>query len=49
MSYNIVYMLSCTKERCKRKDKYRYIEETERTLKERVSEHIVYIKKKKIN
>ena len=41
-------MLKCTKERCKRKDKYRYIGESERTLKERHSEHIGYINTKKL-
>ena len=48
-SYNIVYMLKCTKKRCNRKYKYRYIGETERTLKERVSEHIGYIHTKKLS
>jgi hypothetical protein len=44
-SYNIVYMLICEKENCKQKTGYtnRYIGETERTLKDRISEHIGYI------
>ena len=38
-----------TKENCKQKTKYenRYIGETERSLKDRISEHIEYINSKK--
>ena len=48
-SYNIVYMLQCTKERCKNKINHRYIGETERTLKDRISEHIGYINTKMLS
>ena len=37
---NIVYMIQCTKERCKE----RYIGESERSLFNRISEHISYIR-----
>ena len=42
-------MLICTKENCKQKTKYenRYMGETERSLNDRISEHIRYINKKK--
>ena len=45
----ICYMLVCTKENCIQKDKFQklYIGETERTLKDRISEHIGYINTKK--
>ena len=46
-SYNIVYMLTCIKEKCKKSGKYRYIGETEKTLKDRVSLLIGYITQKK--
>ena len=48
-SYNIVYMLVCTKDRCNQKEtrQMRYIGETERTLKDRICEHIGYINTKK--
>ena len=48
-SSNIVYILVYTKENCKQKTKYenRYIGETERSLKNRISEHIEYINSKK--
>ena len=39
-SYNIVYMIICKKENCRLK----YIGESERTLKDRICEHITYIK-----
>ena len=47
-SRNIVYLLSCTKENCikKNKGKQLYIGETERSLKDRVCEHIGYINTK---
>ena len=50
-TYNIVYMLICTKERCRQKEniQMKYIGESERTLKERVCEHIGYINTKKLN
>ena len=38
---NIVYMIKCTKENCKENI---YIGESERSLKDRISEHIQYIK-----
>ena len=41
---NIVYMIECDISNCKK----RYIGETERTLKDRLSEHIGYIKTKKL-
>ena len=47
-SYNIVYMLVCTKEVCIQKEtrQVRYIGETERTLNDRICEHIGYINTK---
>ena len=39
---NSVYMLTCTKERCREKEP-NYIGETERKLKDRICEHIGYI------
>ena len=49
-TYNIVYMLICSKERCIQKDniQMKYIGESERTLKERVCEHIGYVNTKKL-
>ena len=44
-TYNLVYMIECTKERCHQK----YIGETERPLKDRISEHIGYVRTKKTN
>ena len=44
-TYNLVYMIECKKENCKK----RYIGETERTLKNRLAEHLGYINTKKIN
>ena len=38
-------MIECTKERCNQK----YIGETERSLKDRISEHIGYVRPKKTN
>ena len=48
-SYNIAYMLVFIKDRCKQKEnrQMRYIGETERTLKDRICEHIGYINTKK--
>ena len=43
-SSNIVYMVGCNKEKCKEV----YIGETERRLKDRISDHIGYIKNRKI-
>ena len=43
-SNNLVYLIECEKERCKQK----YIGETERPLKDRISEHISYIRSKNI-
>ena len=47
-SNNIVYMLVCTKDRCKQKEnrQMRYLGETERTLKDRICEHVGYINTK---
>ena len=42
-TFNLVYMIECTKERCNQK----YIGETERSLKDRISEHIGYVRTKK--
>ena len=44
-------MLICEKENCRQATKFtnRYIGETERTLKDRISEHLGYINTKKIN
>ena len=42
-SRNIVYMIACNLETCKDK----YIGESERTLKDRISEHVGYIRTKK--
>ena len=47
-TFNAVYMLICTKERCIGKEQF-YIVETERTLKDRVCEHLGYINTKKTN
>jgi hypothetical protein len=44
-SYNLVYMISCQKENCLQS----YIGESERKLKDRISEHIGYIRTKKHN
>ena len=44
-SYNLVYMISCQKENCLQN----YIGESERTLKDRISEHIGYIRNRKYN
>ena len=44
ISKNLVYLIECEKERCRQK----YIGETERTLKDRVSEHVSYIRSKNI-
>ena len=41
-SENIVYMIICKKETCKLK----YIGESERSIKDRISEHITYIRTK---
>ena len=43
-------MISCEKESCQQKEKFKqkYIGETERTLKERISEHLGYIRNKNI-
>ena len=43
-------MIMCNKESCEQKDKYqhKYIWETERKLKDRISEHIGYVNTKKI-
>ena len=47
-SQNIVYMISCEKTNCEQKEKVqqRYIGESERSLKERISEHLGYIRNK---
>ena len=42
---NIVYMIECNIENCKK----RYIGESERMLKDRISEHVGYIRTKKTN
>ena len=41
-SHNLVYMIEFTKDRCKEK----YIGETDRTIKDRISEHVGYIRTK---
>ena len=45
-SYNIIYMISCEKDSCHQKlnSKQRYIGETERSLKDRICEHLGYIR-----
>ena len=43
-SKNLVYLIECEKERCRQK----YIGETERSLKDRTSEHISYIRSKNL-
>ena len=50
-TYDIVYVLICTKEKCKQKEKNQqlYIGETERTLEERICEHIGYINTKNMS
>ena len=47
-TYNSVYMLICTKDRCRGKEQY-YIGETERKLKDRICEHLGYINTKNTN
>jgi hypothetical protein len=42
---NIIYMIECNLEKCKQK----YIGESERTLHERISEHVGYVRTKKTN
>ena len=44
-SQNIIYLIQCTKERCNLK----YIGESERELKDRISEHVGYIRTNKIS
>ena len=39
-SKNVIYMVECSKDKCKQ----RYIGETERMFKERIYEHIGYVK-----
>ena len=45
LTHNIVYMIQCEKSNCK----LRYIAESERKLQDRISEHIGYIRTKKLN
>ena len=45
LTYNLIYMIECNIERCKQ----RYIGETERNLKTRISEHIGYINTRKMD
>ena len=42
-NYNIIYMITCTKEHCKEN---RYIGETGRTLKHRLADHCGYVRNK---
>jgi len=44
-SSNLVNMISCQKENCK----LNYISESERTIKDRICEHLGYIRTKKVN
>ncbi len=44
-SSNVIYLLECTKQYCKSK----YIGETERNFRERIFEHIGYVRTKKLN
>ena len=44
-SQNLIYLILCNKEKCNKK----YIGQTERKLKDRICEHIGYIKSKKLN
>ena len=44
-TYNIVYLIQCNKENCRKQ----YIGESERVLKNRLAEHIGYVKSKNIN
>ena len=44
-SKNIIYMIECKKDKCKQ----RYIGETERLFKERINEHIGYVRSKNEN
>ena len=50
-SENIVYIISCEKENCQQKEKVqqRYIGEGERSLKDRICEHLGYIRNKNLN
>ena len=49
-NYNIIYMIECNKDNCHIKgNKSRYIGETKRSLKKRLSEHIGYIVNKMTN
>ena len=44
-SFNVVYMIECQKERCRQ----RYIGVTQRAFRKRMTEHIGYVKNKKIS
>ena len=48
-SRNIVYMIECQKERCKKQNKYRYIGESKRPLKYRLADHRGYVLNDKQN
>ena len=48
-SYNIIYLIECKKDRCKRNENYRYVGETKRPLKYRLADHRGYILNDKEN
>ena len=48
-SSNIVYLIECKKDRCKRTNEYRYIGESKRPLKYRLADHRGYILNKNVN
>ena len=45
---NVIYMIQCKKQRCRNSDTYIYIGETEHQIKNRIGQHIGYIKNKVI-
>ena len=48
-SRNIIYLIECQKEKCIKKEEYRYIGETKRPLKYRLADHRGYVFNKKTN
>ena len=48
-SYNIIYLIECKKERCRRSENYRYVGETKRPLKYCLADHRGYILNQKDN
>ena len=46
---NVVYMVNCKKQRCRNSDTYIYIGETEHSIKNRIGQHMGYIRNKVLN